>query len=359
MAKLKALIANPASIIKFAKAPGKNILKFSVGANLSRLWKNMGRSEDKKLLIMTGFSCNNNCIFCSIRPNAKNNPDRSTEKILENLKQGIKQGYKRIEFTGGEPTIRPDIFFLIKTARDLGYKKIEISTNGRFFSSKEFCQRAVESGLGAVYFTLNSFNSRLGDAISRTPGSFEQTVSGIRNVLNYHDLNAAVNTVVTKINCRHLSKIGEYIADLGIKQWNILDLIPAGNAEKFYKNLSLKIPVLSAELNKIRKIRHKFESIGLFDFSLCLFSPRFFADKEFYFMTAKRKAQVINQVGYNPNRFRNGCGKTVEDCHKRRIEICKFCRFSDSCGGVWKNYLKLYGDEEIKILAEKNNCILR
>lgn len=61
---------------------------------------------NKSLLVLTGFSCNNNCIVCSLKDRQEFYSDRTTEEIMKDMDVGIEKGFGAVEFTGGEPTIR-------------------------------------------------------------------------------------------------------------------------------------------------------------------------------------------------------------------------------------------------------------
>jgi len=308
-------------------------------------------------LVMTGFSCNSNCIMCSTRPKAEFHPDRKTQEIIGDLTKGIKEGYSRVEFTGGEPTIRPDILHLIKLAKSLGYEEVGISTNARMLSYKDFCQNIVENGVNRVTFTLNAHNSKLGDAICRTTGAFDQTIKGVKNILEYQKVAVSANTVASKLNYKHFKKIGELIYDMGIKYWHILDLIPDGYAKKFYKILSVKPSNLSKSFNVFNELSKEFGSIVFFDFPLCLFSNQILENPKINFITAQERTEKIKQTGYKPKRFEKSADNLYEDIHKQRIKVCKNCKFNKSCGGVWKEALDLYGKEEIELLAKKHDCL--
>ena len=306
---------------------------------------------------MTGFSCNSNCIMCSTRPKAEFHPDRKTQEIIEDLTKGIKEGYSKVEFTGGEPTIRSDILHLIKLAKDLGYKEIGISTNARMLSYKSFCQKIVEYGVNRITFTLNAHNSKLGDAICRTTGAFNQTIKGVKNILEYPEVAVSANIVASKLNYKYFKQIGELIYDLGIKYCHILDLIPDGYAKKFYKVLSVKPSNLSKSFNVFNELSKKFDMIVFFDFPLCLFSKQVLENPKINFITAQGRMEEIKQTGYKPKRFEKSADNLCEDIHKQRIQVCRNCKFNKSCGGVWKENLDLYGREEIELLAEKHNCL--
>jgi len=306
---------------------------------------------------MTGFSCNSNCIMCSTRPKAEFYSDRKTQEIIEDLTKGIKEGYSRVEFTGGEPTIRPDILHLIKSAKDLGYKEVGISTNARMLSYKSFCQKIVENGVNRVTFTLNAHNGKLGNAICRTTGAFNQTIKGVKNILEYPEVAVSANTVASKLNYKYFKQIGRLIHGLGIRYWHILDLIPDGYAKKFYKILSVKPSDLSKGFNVFGKLSKEFDLIVFFDFPLCLFPKRILENPKISFITAQGRMEEIKQTGYKPKRFEKSADDLYKDIHKQRIKVCENCKFNKSCGGIWKETLDLYGKEEIKLLAKKHDCL--
>ncbi len=315
-------------------------------------------SNKQIFLIVTGFSCNNNCVMCSVKPKSKNFPDRTTQEIIKDLIKGRKKNYERVEFTGGEPTIRKDILYLIKQARNLGYKEIAISTNGRLLSYKSFCDKLVKQGLNRITFTLHAHKKQLHDIISCTPGSFEQTLAGIKNALNYKNLLISVNTVIFKSNYQHIFQIGKFIHSLGVPQWNILDLIPDGYAKKRYKLLYVKMTELSDVLSGLKPLLNDFQSITFFDFPLCVFPPDMLNNERANFVTAQGRLEITKQIGYSPKRFSTDSTEEFPtDIHKERINICQDCIFSKECAGIWKDYLNLSGDEEIKKLATKHACL--
>lgn len=304
-------------------------------------------------LVMTGFSCNNNCIMCSTRPKAEFFPDRSTDEIIDDLKKGKELGYEEVDLTGGEPTIRSDILHLIEVAKDLGYKKIGFNTNARMLSYEKFCRKVVESGANRITLTLNGHNRKLVDAIARTPGVFEQTIKGIKNISKYSGVELSVNTVVSRMNYQYLEAIGRFVSNFGIKSWHLLDLIPDGNAKYLYKNLYVEVVKLSKSLNDLKNMTKIFDSVMFFDFPLCFFSSEMLQNSRNIFITAKGRMEITKQIGYNPKRFKESESGFYKDVHKKRIGVCKKCRFSNSCAGIWEDYLDLCGEKEIEHLVQR------
>jgi len=312
-------------------------------------------------LAMLGFSCNNNCIMCTTKPKGGNYKDRTTEEIIKDLERGIKQNFKKVEFTGGEPTMRKDILCLVEYAKHLGYEDIALSTNGRMLSYGDFTEKIIKSGVRRINFSLYGHNAILHDAITRTPKTFEQTIRGIKNVSKYQasfpNLRVIVNTVVSSLNHKNLLEISKFISSLKVKLFNILDLIPDGFGKDSYKTLAVKMNDLSRSLNNLERILNKFYLVTFFDFPLCLFSANLRENSYTTFVTAQERITTAKQVGYKPRRFKKEEGDVCFDIHKERIKICENCKFYKECGGVWKDYLDLYGQEEIVGLAKTHLCL--
>ena len=303
--------------------------------------------QNKLWLIMTGFSCNSNCLLCSLRPQAKFNKDKDTEEITEMIRTGQKSGYKRIEFTGGEPTIRPDIFELIAAAKKSGFEEIAISTNGRMLGYERFLNKAVDAGLNRITVTLYGSKPEIHNAVSRTPDSFDQTVSGIKNILTKEKIALSVNTVVCRLNCRDLLETGRFISELGVKVWGVLDLIPFGNAEQFYDILSVDIETLSLSMRRLREIADDFDQIEFFDFPVCVLGKELTQNQRVTVFDAQGRMDEFKQVGYNPRRFENK-DDFCEDVHKSRIAVCKNCAMNRRCAGIWKPYPGIFGKASVE-----------
>lgn len=310
----------------------------------------MDSNQDKNLnsnctqVIMTGFSCNNNCVVCSVKPFALTHPDNKTEEVIKLMKAGRDSGIDTLEFTGGEPTIRKDIIFLINEAKKLGYREIALSTNARAFCNNVFLEAAVSGGLTRVTATMDGPNSLIHDAITRTPGSFDQTEKGIRALLS-RDIEVSVNTVLCKLNFPHIQKIAERLIDLKIPVWGILDLIPDGNIAKAYPSFCLSLEDMREALNTAYNYIDKFRLIELFDFSVCVVPKEMRADNRIIIFDAFTRSNILKQTGYDPKRFNENNG-IYNDEHKTRLFGCLECLKKDGCAGVWTNHIGAIGEDE-------------
>ena len=81
----------------------------------------------------------------------------------------------------------------------------------------------------------------LHDFLTRSQGSFNQTIQGIKNIKK-HRVPIITNTVVTKPNYRYLPEIAKLLVKLGVNQFQLAFVHPIGNA---YKNFDSIVPRIS------------------------------------------------------------------------------------------------------------------
>jgi len=184
-------------------------------------------TEKRKWVRLTRI-CNNNCIFCLDKDN-QNGTVIPFPEIESKLKSGRKQGCVRAILSGGEPTLHPDYIRIIKRAKELGYNYIQTVTNGRMFAYKKFLERCVEAGLNEITFTLPGHTKKLFEAQTRTKGSYEQTLKGVINALRA-GLIVSADIVINKFTYKHLLKIIKFYVNLGVREFDLLQVMPYSNA---------------------------------------------------------------------------------------------------------------------------------
>ncbi len=111
--------------------------------------ENLVSRDKKRIQIPTSGQCNNNCLFCSDR---SSNDGRFTlatrffslykfpfltKKAFTRRSKKL-NGVDSILFTGGEPTLNPDLASFVKLAKISGWKNTGLQTNGRLLCCKDF-----------------------------------------------------------------------------------------------------------------------------------------------------------------------------------------------------------------------------
>ncbi|MFW5847125.1 MAG: radical SAM protein, partial [Nanoarchaeota archaeon] len=286
--------------------------------------------------IKTGFLCNNNCLFC-VQASNKLKGNRSFEDITKDLIESRKT-CDEVVFTGGEVTIRKDFFELVKLAKLLNYKNIQIQSNGRMFFSKEFCQKTIEAGATEFSPAIHGYNAKQHDYLTKAPGSFEQAVKGIINLKNLGQ-KIIMNCVVCKENYKDLPKVAELFAKLKVDQFQFAFMHAMGNAEENFDTLMPNMTQCSTYIKKGLDIGRENKIMCMVE-SLPFCLMRGYEDhiSESYIpQTQIRGVNFQNTDDFKTLRQTQG---------KAKFTQCHDCRFQHICEGPWREYPEKLGDKE-------------
>jgi MoaA/NifB/PqqE/SkfB family radical SAM enzyme len=291
----------------------------------------------KRADIKVGFLCNNNCRFC-VQAHKKNCGDKSTEHVKKDLEEARK-ACQEVVFTGGEPTIRKDIFELVSYAKQLGFKVIQIQTNGRMFAYKTFCRKMMDAGATEFSPALHGHIPELHDFLTGNKGSFNQTVQGIKNLKELGQM-VITNTVVVKPNYRFLPQLAKLLVKLKVNQFQFAFVHPVGNAMKNYNSI---VPVMGLASPYI----YKGLQIGI-DAGV-----KVMAEAMPYCMMQGYEEYVSEK--FIPEMEVREFDYVIEDYKKTRIEEgkmkfpqCNGCKYNGVCEGPWKEYPEKLGNSEFK-----------
>ncbi|RLI98184.1 MAG: hypothetical protein DRO99_01335 [Candidatus Aenigmatarchaeota archaeon] len=293
------------------------------------------RRLGKRVDVKVGFSCNNNCLFC-VQADKKTWGDKKTDQIKREIGMAMNNGASGIVFTGGEPSIRPDIIELVSYAKSMGFSTIQLQTNGRRFYYMDFCRDMVEAGMNEFGPAVHGPNPEVHDTLTCSEGSFRQTVQGIRNVRSL-GVTVVTNTVVTKPNYRHLPEIARLLVSLGVSQFQFAFVHPIGNA---LKNFDDMVPRVSDAAPYI----HKGLQIGI-DNGLMVM-----AEAMPYCMMVGYEDYISER--YIPDTEIRDAGYVIKDYGKQRLKDkakfpkCKECIYDRICEGPWKEYPERMGSSE-------------
>lgn len=76
--------------------------------------------------------------------------------MLINLRSNRPVSVDALQISGGEPTIRKDLPEIIRMAKDLDFKHVEVNTNGlRMASDVDFCRSLEEAGVSTIYLQFD------------------------------------------------------------------------------------------------------------------------------------------------------------------------------------------------------------
>jgi MoaA/NifB/PqqE/SkfB family radical SAM enzyme len=173
-------------------------------------------------------TCNNRCVFC-LDSDVQDGTFVGREEVEGEILSGRREGATRLVLSGGEATIHPGFLDFVRYGKQVGYRHVQTITNGRMFAYRGFARRAVEAGLDEVTFSMHGHTPALQDELTGVPGSFAQTVAGIRNVVAT-GIVVSGDVVLNRRNVGHAREILELFIGLGVREFDILMVVPFGRA---------------------------------------------------------------------------------------------------------------------------------
>jgi len=301
----------------------------------------------RRLDLKVGFACNNNCRFCAAG-HKREMGNKDTERIKSELLKGITEGFQEVVLTGGEPTIRLDIIELVSYASSIGYEDIQLQSNGRMFSYMKFCEGIVEAGGNEFALSIHGPTAEIHDFLTRVPGSFEQTVQGIKNLRSL-DQHILTNSVVTKSNYLHLPELAHFLVGLGVDQLQMAFVHAVGNADK---NFDYIVPRKSLAAPYIKRALQ----IGL-DAGIKVMAE----DMPYCFM--KGYESYLGEL-YAPSTQVVDIDHIIPKFEETRVkegkckgEVCKRCKYYSVCEGPWREYPERRGWSEFIPVEDKSGHI--
>lgn len=170
------------------------------------------------------YRCQNSCGHCY-------NEERDVEELdLDRWLKVIDRlwdiGIPHIVFTGGEPTLFHHLRELIARSEKHG-QITGLITNGRKLREKGYLGDLVVAGLDHVQVTVLSHRASLHDSITRSEGSWEETVEGIKTALG-EEVYLSTNTTIMRANAEDVEETMRYLIGLGVKNLAFNGLIRSG-----------------------------------------------------------------------------------------------------------------------------------
>ncbi|MBK9030466.1 MAG: radical SAM protein [Myxococcales bacterium] len=324
--------------------------------------------QAERVHILTGAVCNNNCIFCmeEDRDGRYETNSQTTDATVRWL-AGLHQDTEEVCFTSVEPTTNPALPRWVKIARDQGVRRVSVMTNARAIAYEPYLRKLLAAGMGRFYVSVHGHTAKLHESLTRTPGSFDQTVAGIRNIARYkpRGIELHTSTVVTKRNLPHLGEIYRFLRQLGVDQvvWNVMQA--NGRADTYfekifptYTEIAATAATFLAEQGRLERDPPAF----LVDIPLCTttalpdFNRGYVEKYAHYEPPTAASEQLIPAAQLTARRVQaDGDGAPaavrvtradLDDALRAKRAECGRCRYDGVCEGVWTNYLRRYGWDE-------------
>jgi len=273
--------------------------------------------------------CNSNCIFCS----RLIGEDFSDPK--EKIPGRIKRQKETISLEGGEPTLCPELFKWISLAKKGGTREIILTTNGILLCNVNYCRKLIKSGITLFNINMPSHIPELHDFLTGTKGTLKLKLQAIKNLISLgQGAKTRLTFVITSENYKTLP---DYVK-----------FVKKNFPEIFY--IALNFIKIDGRVRKREDLVPRLRDIGLY------------LEKALEYCQENRIKILSDGL---PLCYLKGYEDRAIDSHKiihknptflwekRQHANCADCSVNALCSGARKDYLRLYGGEDLKPFGKR------
>jgi len=333
--------------------------------------------KTRRVKIVTGLKCNIQCVFCYYRDNLKA-PNRPHAEIIKDLSYAWKRGIREVDFSGGEPTMHPDLPSLIAGAKSLGMERVCIISNGWRLADRTYLKSLRTAGLDEILFSVHGPDETIHDSLTSTKGSFTRISEALANAAG-EGLILRTNTVVTRVNYEALNAIAEFVLPFRPDQVNFITINDWCYAKHLVDKLMLSYSEMSPKLKTacdILESRVKAVNVRYIPFCFMRGYERFVCnhkqvpyDRYEWVQRVRARLEVQNNlfrymgiIGYGffaGKAFRSLGEKSLADLldesvtealrrwNYRKGAVCRKCSLDFICDGLENSYAGKFGFKEL------------
>lgn len=319
-------------------------------------------TEEKNLELNLGKACNNRCIFCLDR-NAPESARRwlPIERAVEELKKARNNSIRLLGLLGGEPTAHPYIIDIVREAKNLGFTRIAIGSNGLKLADREFAKKLIDNGLTRVSISIHSYHDYIEDYLTGKKGNFEKKIKAIDNLVELLSGgklpdNVSINAVITRYLAGRMIPFCIFFKRKGIKDIRF-NLIRTDTCMERSRELTPRLSEISPEIIKLIATNEKVlkMEISFGDIPLCIYPWSILENRTLVrkYVGELRDYDTYCSVFLEPKNPQSKAQRFSWRQRKRnalkvKLESCEKCKAERVCEGIWKSYIKAHGTNEFK-----------
>jgi len=174
-------------------------------------------------------ACNLSCLHCHVSARISMPDELNVKEAMHAIDEMTNLGTQAVIFSGGEPLLRKDfILTLAQYCEDNGIIPAMLS-NGLLITPQVALQ-LKDAGIKAIGIPIDSVVPANHDHLRNLPGTFKKAVSAIQTCIDI-DLEVIVTTMALKDTFNEMPKRIEFLANLGVDEVAVYDLIPVGRGK--------------------------------------------------------------------------------------------------------------------------------
>lgn len=299
----------------------------------------------RRAVIDIGRKCNVNCKFCYYHHlgDLRKQPFHPVDFLERKIDLALSRGNDTIDFTGGEPTLLPELPHLVKYAKILGIKSCVI-TNG--LCGDAVLDRLQEAEVSDFLISIHGTKSTHDDVVRE--GAFDQQSAFIDKVKS-RGIPFRANCVLNKINQNEIDTIADILIEYRPSIVNFINMNPHGDWSSDIdgtKNVIADLSIVHEALDRaIPKLEKNLIGVNLRYYPMCRISEPFRRcvcnDYHVVFDPYEWDYEILVK---DYAHFRQW-GVHTSNCMECKGKPCAGCDLQFICGGINNSFLRAAGSK--------------
>lgn len=210
------------------------------------------------VLIEITRECNLRCLHCfSNSGEGVTYGELTTAEWKQFIKTLADMGVFLVFFGGGEPLCHKDFIEVAEYTKELGIEMCLLSN--LTLINANLARKIHDIGFYKVEGNLDGHTAEIYERLRNVPGSFKQTIDGIRHCVDA-GLPVRINCTLTQVNYHYLEEITKLAYSLGVTDIAFIRLIPAGRGNDNFEKLDIGERLYSDHiLPNLKSLRVKYK----------------------------------------------------------------------------------------------------
>ncbi|RJO66104.1 MAG: radical SAM protein [Myxococcales bacterium] len=291
----------------------------------------------RRLMLRLTARCDCRCAHCTVQ-DLSDREDRSFTEAVAALAEGRRAHCDELVVMRGEAARRDDFPELIRLARRMGYRYVQVQTSGRPFADRLRREALLAAGIDCAEVTILAPAEGEHDALAGVEGAFRETLIGLRALVKA-GVDVMANVPILRRNVKDLEKLPLLVQKMDARRLQFSFPRPVELRDRVVVEPLIRLADASETLRAAMRIAR---SLGL-DVTtegvpLCHLASEFHGAPD---------------AAEDWRRFRvDDLHLTHESLHEERQRarplppVCRRCRLADRCPRTWALYMEMFGTGE-------------
>ena len=285
-----------------------------------------------------GNVCNQFCLYCAVPRDEMYRTTAGDAVVL--ARNAVESGWETCVLIGGEPTIWPHLIPVLKRVRELGVKRVILTTNGLMLAYPDSLAELEKLGMAVVGLSFDDFDPDNQALLTDRPDNPELIAKAVAN-LRSSTVETYFYTVVTGVLEGRGEEMGAWAAEeagrfAGTPSFMFAGLKPVEAARESLERLDITLTETARVIADVIERAGDKAPVAFRDVPLCLLSEHLSHCMDLYHLNASVDLATgkIKPAGFRQDR--------------RLVDACESCRLKRACPGIYEAYLARHGEGEFE-----------